>query len=483
MKFPKGFFWGGAIAANQAEGGYGEGGRGEIISDYTTAGANGVPRQNTYLNEKGELVYVPGLFPDVKPDWKPVTVEGEYYPNRIAVDFYHHYKEDIALLAEMGFTMFRLSICWARIYPDITDETPNQQGIDYYRDIFETCRKYNIEPLVTISHYDDPLCITHKLGGWENRAVADYFEKYVRTIVSEYKDLVKYWLTFNEINSALPRKGSMGNGIESHVASFERLHNRFLASAKAVLAAHEIDPECHVGCMIAIGPSFYPETCKPEDMMAMVEAHQNNFFCSDVQVRGYYPSYTKKMLGQLGIEFNVSQEDAALLKKGKVDFYTFSYYMTNIVSAGSTDELISSKKNPYVKYTDWGWAVDPSGLRFALNLIYDRYQVPIMVVENGLGAVDKLEEDGSVHDPYRIEYHRDHIKEMAKAIEDGVDLRGYTMWGPIDIVSAGTGQMSKRYGFIYVDRDDKGNGTLARSRKDSFWYIQKVYKSNGEELD
>ncbi|MBQ4254280.1 MAG: family 1 glycosylhydrolase [Erysipelotrichaceae bacterium] len=483
MKFPKGFYWGGAIAANQAEGGYGEGNRGEIISDYTTAGAHGVSRQNTFRDKDGNIVYLPGLFANFDETYTPVTVEGEYYPNRVAIDFYHHYKEDIAMFAEMGFTMFRLSISWARIFPNVVDEKPNQAGLDYYRDVFETCRKYGIEPLVTMSHYDDPLCINLKLGGWENRDMVGYFEKYARTIVREYKGLVKYWLTFNEINSAMPRAFGADNGIESAQTSFERLHNRFLASARAVIAAHQENPDCKVGCMIAMGPAIYPATCSPDDMMAMVKGIQDNFFCSDVQVRGYYPSYAPSLCRSLGFELNVSKEDADLLKAGKVDFYSYSYYMTNLASAKQSDNIFDRPKNPYLKYSDWGWAIDASGLRYTLNLIYDRYQVPIMVVENGLGAVDKVEEDGSIHDPYRIEYHREHFKQMAKAIEDGVDLIGYTMWGPIDIVSAGTGQMSKRYGFIYVDRDDKGNGTLARSRKDSFYYIQKVYKSNGEDLD
>ncbi len=480
MKFPKGFFWGGAIAANQAEGGFEEGGRGYITSDFTTAGALNVMRQNTYRNKDGKIVYLPGLFPDTDGTMEPVTVEGEYYPNRIAVDFYHHYKEDIALLAEMGFTMFRLSISWARIYPNVIDEKPNQEGLDFYRDVFETCRKYGIEPLVTMSHYDDPVCINTKLGGWQNREIIDQFEKYVRTIVSEYKGFVKYWLTFNEINSAMPSTFGMSlNGIENANTSFERLHNRFLASARAVIATHEIDPKSKVGCMIAMGPAMYPNSCRPEDNIAHIKALQSNFFCSDVQVRGYYPSYTPSLLKEWGVDFTFTEEDNQLLKKGKVDFYSCSYYLTHVISADEKVRL----KNPYLQYSEWGWAIDPVGLRYVLNQVYDRYQVPVMIVENGFGAIDKKEEDGSVHDPYRIEYHRRHFQEMAKAIEDGVDLIGYTMWGPIDIVSAGTGQMSKRYGFIYVDRDDQGNGTLERSRKDSFYYIQKVYRSNGEDLD
>ena len=487
--FPKGFFWGGAIAANQAEGGFDEGHKGLVISDFTTAGTYSVPRMDTFKTKDGEIVYLGGLNPVIPEGAEPVTVEGEYYPNRIAIDFYHHYKEDIALLAEMGFNMFRMSISWARIYPNIIDDEPNQEGLDYYRDVFKTCKEYGVEPLVTMSHFDDPICLDTKLGTWENRRMADYFEKYARTIVREYKGLVKYWLTFNEINSQMPMvpPSTPASKVEGGIC-LNRLHTKFLASAKAVLAAHQEDPNCLVGCMIAGGPGTYPETCAPADMLAQIFKQQENYYCSDVQVRGYYGDYAKRIWKQYGATFEVTPEEERLLLAGHVDFYTFSYYMTQITSAEPAKAGPSGfpifKKNPHLKYSEWGWAIDPDGLRYTLNLLNSRYQVPIMVVENGLGAVDVKEEDGSVHDPYRIEYHKAHFKAMSQAImEDGVNCIGYTMWGPMDIISASTGQMSKRYGFVYVDRDDEGNGTLARSKKDSFYYIQKVYKSNGEDLD
>lgn len=487
--FPKGFFWGGAIAANQAEGGYDEGNKGLVISDFTTAGAHGVPRLNTFKSKDGEILYLNGFNPVIPEGAEPVTVEGTYYPNRIAIDFYHHYKKDIALFAEMGFTMFRMSISWARIYPNIIDDEPDQEGLEFYRDIFVTCKEYGIEPLVTMSHFDDPICLDTKLGTWENKRMADYFEKYARTLAREYKGLVKYWLTFNEINGIMPMvaPSTPAAKMEGGIA-LNRLHTKFLASAKAVLAAHEEDPNCLVGCMIAGGPSVYPETCAPADALAMVHQMQENFYCSDVQVRGYYPDYAPRIWKKYGAKIEITPAEERLLLAGHVDFYTYSYYMTMLASASpekpGADGFAMGRKNPYLKYSDWGWSIDPDGLRYSLNLINDRYQVPIMVVENGFGAVDVKEEDGSVHDPYRIEYHKAHFKTMAQAInEDGVNCIGYTMWGPIDIISAGTGQMSKRYGFIYVDRDDNGEGTLARSRKDSFYYIQKVYKSNGEDLD
>ncbi|MBQ4253755.1 MAG: family 1 glycosylhydrolase, partial [Erysipelotrichaceae bacterium] len=299
---------------------------------------------------------------------------------------------------------------------------------------------------------------------------------------------VKYWLTFNDINMLMPRKAASLSGIgKTGGEGFIKLHTKFLASARAVLAAHEEDPDCLVGCMIAGGPSSYAETCKPEDVLYNYKNQQMNFYCPDVQVRGYYPSYSKSLWKEYDVDVEVTDQDRELLKAGKVDFYSYSYYQTRVTATEKDPETgeirFVNRKNPYLEYSEWEWSIDPMGLRYTLNLIYDRYQVPIMVVENGFGAVDKVEEDGSIHDPYRIRYHKMHIEAMADAIADGVDLIAYTMWGPIDIVSAGTGQMSKRYGFIYVDRDDQGNGTLDRSRKDSFYWIQKAYKSNGEDLD
>ena len=472
MSFPKNFLFGGATAANQCEGAWDEGGKGLSSFDFTLAGSVKKARYSTFLDKDGKLVKG-GLFGFGIPEGAtPYTVEGEYYPNRIGVDFYHHYKEDIKLFGEMGMRLFRLSISWPRIFPNADEETPNQEGLDFYRSVFEECKKYGIEPLVTISHYDDPLAIDLKYGSWKNRKVIDFYEKYARTLFTEYKGLVKYWLTFNEINCLMMMPKLMGLEGEAltkvYSDAYLQLHNKFVASAKAVKAAHEIDPEMMVGCMIAGGPSVYPLTCDPKDVLKAMQVQQENFYCSDVQVRGEYGAYAKRMWKEAGINIEVSEEDAKVLKEGKVDFYSYSYYATNVATthkdAGdkSGGNFMASVKNPYLQYSDWGWSMDPDGLRYTLNVIHDRYCCPIMVVENGLGAYDTVEEDGSIHDPYRIDYLRGHIKALGEAIDDGVELIGYTTWGCIDIISAGTGEMSKRYGYIYVDRDDLGNGTLKR---------------------
>ncbi|MDD6833876.1 MAG: family 1 glycosylhydrolase, partial [Solobacterium sp.] len=354
------------------------------------------------------------------------------------------------------------------------------------------CKKYGIEPLVTISHYDDPLAIDLKYGTWKNRKVIDFYEKYARTLFTEYKGLVKYWLTFNEINCLMMPKfmGLEGEALtKAYSDAYLQLHNKFVASAKAVKAAHEIDPEMMVGCMIAGGPSVYPLTCDPKDVLKAMQEQQENFYCSDVQVRGEYGAYAKRMWKEADINIEESEEDAKVLKEGKVDFYSYSYYSTNVETTHkdaddkAAGNFVASVKNPYLQYSDWGWSMDPDGLRYTLNVIHDRYCCPIMVVENGLGAYDTVEEDGSIHDPYRIDYLRGHIKALGEAIDDGVELIGYTTWRCIDIISAGTGEMSKRYGYIYVDRDDLGNGTLKRSLKDSYFWYKKVIASNGEDLD
>ena len=493
MAFPKNFLFGGATAANQCEGAWDEGGKGISSFDFTSAGSVSKMRYSTFLDKDANPIKG-GMFAFGLPEGAtPYSDPNTYYPNRIGVDFYHRYKEDIKLFGEMGMRLFRLSISWPRIYPNADDEKPNQEGLDFYRSVFEECHKYGIEPLVTISHYDDPLAIDLKHGTWTNRKVIDYYEKYARTLFNEYKGLVKYWLTFNEINMLMmiPKfmKLEGEQARKANSMAFVQLHNKFIASAKAVKAAHEIDPSMMVGCMIAGGPSTYPLTCDPKDVLLAMQEQQENFYCPDVQVRGQYPSYAKRIWDKYNVELEISEEDKKVLKEGKVDFYSYSYYSTGVATthedAGEETggNFTASIKNPYLKYSDWGWAMDPDGLRYTLNLINDRYQCPIMVVENGLGAYDKVEEDGSIHDPYRIDYLRGHIKAMSEAIEGGVNLIGYTTWGCIDIISAGTGEMSKRYGYIYVDRDDEGNGTLERKLKDSYFWYKKVIASNGEDLD
>ncbi len=490
MAFPVNFYWGGATAANQFEGGWNEGGKLDSTADHFTLGSRSKPR---YVTKEFE--------------------EGVVYPSHKASDFYHHYKEDIALMAEMGFKMFRMSVNWARIYPHGDDEEPNREGIEFYRSVFEELKKYNIEPLVTISHYELPYALAVNYDGWANRKVIDFYIRYCTTLFNEYKGLVKYWLTFNEINSmildgnlffsgGIMSRGKMmqGSGVlgeehedtegstEEKQLAYQALHHMFIASAKAVKLAHSVDPEYKVGCMIA-GICQYPLTCKPEDMQLAQITRQNIFYyCSDVQVRGKYPHYAKRYFEEHGITLAMEPTDEQTLLEGTVDFYTFSYYSTGCVSSDpdvqkASGNLVFGASNPYLDKSEWGWQIDPIGLRYFLNEIYDRYEIPMMVVENGLGQSDVLNEDGSVHDPYRISYVKAHVQQMEEAIKDGVDLIGYTPWGCIDLVAASTGEMMKRYGFVYVDADDNGNGTYKRYRKDSFYWYQKCIASNGTDLD
>ncbi len=480
-KFPEGFLWGGATAANQCEGAWDMDGKGPTIFDYITNGTHTQPRVFTKTH---------------RPEC--------YYPNLSGIDHYHRYREDIALFAEMGFNVYRMSIEWARIFPNGDDAKPNQKGIEFYRDLFNECKKYGIEPLVTIDHFDMPLGLVEKYRGWSDRRVVGFFMNYVNVLFREYKELVKYWLTFNEINILAQPFGSLIAGIpaedgqsffnmnkesdEARSERFQALHHQFVASAKAVKLGHTVNPEFIIGCMIA-GMTSYPFTCHPDDMIeTQIKMNMGNFLCSDVQVRGYYPGYAKRYFRENNVSLNITDEDALILKEGTVDFYSFSYYASSCVStnpevAKKAGNMVFGVPNPYLKASDWGWVIDPKGLRYYLNYVHDRYQIPLMVVENGLGAVDVKNEDGSVHDDYRIEYMRLHIEQMKEAIADGVELMGYTPWGCIDLVSAGTGEMKKRYGFIYVDKDDLGNGTYDRSRKDSFFWYKKVIASNGEDLD
>lgn len=479
-EIPVDFLWGGATAANQIEGAWNVDGKGPSTADMMTGGSRAHRRRIT-----------------------PVLEEEAYYPSHEAIDFYHHFKEDIALFAEMGFKTFRMSINWSRIFPNGYDLVPNEAGLKFYDDVFDELKKYNIEPLVTISHYETPFGLTKKCNGWVNREVIDYYIRYCETIFKRYKNKVKYWLTFNEINvltmpgTLFSGAGSLAGGMESIDFSsedndnpqmrFQALHHQFIASARAVKLGHKINPDFKIGCMIAYMTN-YPHTSSPDDILLTQQTTQiNNMFCSDVQVRGYYPGYSLRYLKDNNISLKTKPEDDQILKEGTVDFYSFSYYMSLLVSSNPQGELVGGNimggiKNPYLETTDWGWQVDPKGLRYTLNEIYDRYQIPLMIVENGLGAVDNIEKDGSIQDDYRIDYIRDHIVQMKEAIKDGVDLMGYTAWGCIDLVSVSSGEMEKRYGFVYVDKDNEGNGTLMRKKKKSFYWYKRVIQSNGEEL-
>lgn len=484
--FKEGFFWGGATAANQIEGAYNEGGRGLTKTDVMTGGSATSPRQVTFINKEGkpDRCSKYAKFPNGA---QYAIFDGEYYPNHTAVDFYHRYKEDIALFAEMGFTMFRMSISWSRIFPTGIEEEPNQEGLAFYKDVFRELRKHNIEPLVTIWHFDTPLYLEEHYGDWKNRQLIDLYVKFAKTCFTEFKGLVKYWLTFNEVNGTAIIPTFMPNTTNEDVQkSFQHLHNQFVAGARAIRAGHEIDPENQIGCMIAAMIS-YPETCHPKDVLYnrhMVE--QGIFYCGDIQCKGRYPVFAKRIWDQYGIHLDIREQDLTDLREGKADMYTFSYYCSSVYS--DHDERTEGKKdkrvnNPYLTYNSWRMGTDPVGLRYFLELVNDRYELPIIVVENGLGEYDTLEADGTVHDAYRIDYLRNHIRELGKAVDEGVNVIGYTSWGPIDLISAATGEMRKRYGYIYVDRDDEGNGTLKRYRKDSFYWYKKVIASNGQDLD
>ena len=471
------FLWGGATAANQYEGGWDADGKGESVPDHCT---NGSHTESKWLTKKIE--------------------KDRLYPSHEATDFYHHYKEDIALFAEMGFKTFRLSVNWTRIFPTGMEEEPNEAGLQFYDNVFDELKKYNIEPLVTISHYEMPYALVEKCNGWEGREVIDYFFKYAITLFKRYNGKVRYWLTFNEINcGTMPMGSVLGTGTvkdfngpiselpDDKRARFQALHHQLVASALVVKYAHEHFPEYEMGNMICYLLS-YPLTCNPDDILAnQKQMEVINYYCGDVQVRGEYPYFAKRYWEENDIHIEMKHGDLELLKEGTIDFYTFSYYMTNCVSVDPEKEqtsgnILGGAKNPYLESSDWGWQIDPKGLRVALNELYARYQIPLMVVENGLGAYDKLEKDGSIKDDYRIDYLRKHIAQMREAVKDGVDLMGYTPWGCIDLVSASTGEMAKRYGFIYVDKYDDGTGDLSRKRKKSFDWYKKVIESNGEDL-
>ena len=464
--FPKNFLWGGAVAANQCEGAYQEDGKGLSVQDVLPRGIRG---SRTKL-----------------PTEENLKLE--------AIDFYHRYPQDIKMFAEMGFKVFRTSIAWSRIFPKGDEEQPNEAGLEFYDRVFEECRKYGIEPLVTLSHYETPLYLAETYNGWTDRRMIGFYERYVRTVFKRYRGKVKYWLTFNEINSLL-HAPFMSGGIANMQGLTEQdlyqaAHHELVASALATKIGHEMMPDAMIGCMILSMPT-YPLTPSPDDVIAAMDAEHRNYFYGDVHVRGKYPGYMKRYFREHGIQIQFAPEDEEILKN-TVDFVSFSYYMS--VCATSDPEkqkkglgnLLGGVPNPTLKASDWGWQIDPKGLRYVLNMFYDRYQKPLFIVENGLGAVDVLVEDenGSktVEDDYRIQYLKDHLIQVGEAIQDGVEIMGYTSWGCIDVVSASTAELKKRYGYIYVDRNDDGTGTMERYKKKSFYWYQKVIESNGEVL-
>ncbi|WP_440897603.1 6-phospho-beta-glucosidase [Amphibacillus sp. Q70] len=474
MSLRKDFLWGGAIAANQAEGAYQEDGKGLALVDILPAGGD----------QRWDALAHPE---------KALKTTYDHYPSHEAIDFYHSYKEDIKWFAEMGFKVFRTSISWPRIFPKGDELEPNEAGLKFYDDLFDECLKYGIEPLVTINHFDTPLYLATEYGGWRNRKLIEFYERYARVVLERYKDKVKYWLTFNEINMVLHIPFFGGGlmfeaGENEDQVKFQAAHHQLVASSLATKAAKEINGEnFKVGCMLAAG-DVYPYSCHPDDMMKAIEANRNQYFFIDVQSQGEYPSYTKRMFEDLDVKIEMEQGDEEILKQYPVDFISFSYYSSRLTSADpnrykdeTSGNAFESLKNPHLEASEWGWQIDPVGLRVTMNNLYDRYKKPLFIVENGLGAVDKLEND-TVEDDYRIEYMRDHLEQMIEAVNDGVDLLGYTSWGCIDLVSAGTGEMKKRYGFIYVDRDNEGKGSGKRYKKKSFDWYKKVIETNGEQL-
>lgn len=466
IKFNDDFLWGGAIAANQCEGAYLEDGKGLSIQDIMPNGVVG----------------------DISDE--PI----EENLKLIGIDFYHRYKEDIKLFAEMGFKTLRFSIAWSRIFPKGDEQETNELGLKFYDSVIDECLKYGIEPLVTLSHYETPLHLAKTYDGWRSRKLIGFFENYCRVVFERYKDKVKYWLTFNEINAVI-HFPLMGAGIYTHKSKltkqdvYQAAHHELVASALAVKLAHEIMPEAKVGCMV-LGVVNYPMTPNPDDMIASMERDRDLMFFTDVQVRGKYPRYTKKLFRDLGVEIQMEPDDEEILKN-TVDFISFSYYMSKCTAKDVSKyergrgNLTSGVKNPYLKESEWGWQIDPQGLRYICNYFYDRYEKPLFIVENGLGAIDELVEVNGIKtviDDYRIKYLNDHLVELGKAIDDGVEVMGYTSWGCIDLVSASTAELKKRYGFIYVDRNNDGTGSLERYKKKSFYWYKEVIETNGKIL-
>ncbi len=477
MKMKPGFLWGGATAANQCEGGYLEGGRG--------------------LSSVDVVPFGPDRMKVARGQMKMLDCDDQHvYPAHEAIDMYHHYKEDIALFGEMGFRCYRLSISWTRILPNGDDDEPNEEGLKFYDSLFDECHRWGIEPLVTICHFDTPIALIKKYGGWKDRRMIDAYVKLCRILFERYGQKAKYWITFNEINMLLhmPFIGAgiyFEEGEDEEQVKYQAAHHELVASAKAVTLAHELMPGAMVGCMLAAG-NFYPYSSNPADIYKAMECDRDNYFFIDVQARGAYPVWAKKRMERAGVTLQMAADDEAVLAAGTVDYISFSYYCSRCMSADPEiianhsrggNAVISAVVNPYLKSSEWGWQIDPLGLRITLNTLYDRYEKPLFIVENGLGAVDTPQEDGSIHDTYRIAYMREHIKAMLAAVnEDGIPLLGYTCWGCIDLVSASTGEMKKRYGMIYVDKNNDGTGTLKRSKKDSFYWYQKVIASDGEDL-
>ncbi|MCC0698659.1 family 1 glycosylhydrolase [Clostridioides sp. ZZV15-6383] len=467
MGFQKNFLWGGAIAANQAEGAYDEDGKGLSISDVLSVGK--------------------GRFDNIKLE----IDESKYYPSHEAIDFYHTYKEDLKELSDLGMKCFRTSIAWSRIFPNGDENEPNEKGLEFYDNLFDEMIKYGMEPVVTISHFETPLGLIKNYGGWKNRKLIDFYENYCNAIFKRYKNKVKYWMTFNEINHAhtLPLIAAAIEIKEDDTKLqdiYQASHNMLVASAKAVIKGHKINKNFKIGCMLSLSP-IYPASCKPEDVFESYQLRRRSLFYSDIHMLGEYPAYFERIISENHLNIHMEYGDKEILKKGVCDYVGFSYYRSSLHEVGmkilGNTGGILGKKNPYLKETKWGWPIDSLGLRYVCNELYDRYHKPLFIVENGLGASDEIETDGKIYDYERMEYLKKHVEMVKEAIKDGCEIMGYTWWGPIDIVSAGTGEMKKRYGFVYVDKNNDGSGTLKRMRKCSYDYYKQIISTNGEDLE
>lgn len=497
-KFPENFLWGGATAANQIEGAWNQGGRGPATSDYARLISDKVKKaegnfEDHVPHNAASLEMIESM--DENPQkWT--------LPKRWGIDFYHTYKEDIRLIAKMGFKVFRMSISWSRIFPNGDDPVPNEEGLEFYDKVFDELHAYKIEPMVTICHFDTPMHLAKKYHGFLSRHTVAAFENYAETIFKRYKGKVKYWITFNEINNILSNPftsaGVILSGaknpndcnpyLEHWEEKFQAVHNQFVASALAVKKLHEIDPNAKIGNMLCRLEN-YAESTKPEDNLQLLFEDHFNWFFTDVQVTGKYPYFMNRFFKDNDIKIQTKPKDEETLKEGTVDFITISYYMSYVMRykgkevAEPTGRLVSDIKNPNIPKSEWGWPIDPIGLRITLNKIYDRYHLPIFISENGLGAKDKVAPNGKIYDDYRIDYLQKHVYQLSQAIKDGVNVFGYAWWGPIDLISSGTSQMTKRYGMIYVDQNDYGEGSKKRILKKSFYYYKKLIDSNGEDLN
>ena len=470
FKIPEDFYWGGSISAHQTEGAYLEDGKLPSTADTLVCGD-----MAEHFSTFGE---------DIASE--------KHYPTHEGIDFYHRYPEDLKLFSEMGFNALRVSIAWSRIFPKGTEDTPNEAGLAFYDNLIKEMKENGIEPVVTITHYETPLYLANQLGGWTNREMIKHFEKYCTVIFNRYKNDVKLWLNFNEINS-LTFMGTLGGAVKAFRGdpdfkqiSYNAAHNMLVAGAKATKLCHEIIPDAKMGMMLG-AQLIYPGTPSPADVWASIGANRSHLMFSDVMMRGEYPSYIWRFFEENNINIEITEKDIKMLKENTCDFLAFSYYTSMTISveenrSASQGNIGTGMENPYLKKSKWGWQIDPTGLRILMNELYDRYQKPLFIVENGLGAIDVPEDNGEIIDDYRIEYLSEHIKAFKEAMHDGVELMGYLPWGPIDLVSCSTGEMSKRYGFIYVDLDNEGNGSFDRSKKKSFYWYKKVIESNGEVL-